>query len=155
MRKISQWQDFSYRHPANCYFTISEEGVPVQIWNTLSEMERIYQSVKNGETDLYVAVPGETTTDIFHIDDIELLGREYGFCEGHQHVFDWEISDSGNKTDRYASVKINFHCGCCVSLRTIRQLAKDLKKQMGWDVQVGSCGYNTIYVKKKSLRDLV
>ena len=155
MRKISEWQDFLCQDRRNCYFTINEDGEPIQIWNTFSEMERIYQKVKNGEAHLYVAVPGENTTDLFYVDDIELLGKEYGFSEGHQHIFDWKISDYDDKTDRYASVNINFRCGCNVSLRTIRQLSKDLKKQMGWEVKVGYCSHNTIYVKRKTLGDLL
>lgn len=154
MRKISEWKDFSYRHSGNCYFTINEEGKPIEIWNTLSEMKRVYQEVKDGKATLYVAVPGENTTELFHVDDIELLGKEYGFCEGHRHIFDWKIAEYDNKKDRYVPVEINFRCGCCVGLRTLRQLSKDFKEQMGWEVKVGSCGHNTIYVNRKTIGDL-
>ncbi len=103
--------------------------------------------------------PGNWRSDLFIIDDPNLLADAYGIeYEGaHSHKIKWEISSIDDGESAYAYVDITFLCGCELSFSKIKAFAADMYRQYGWDVATskgigGHSGKYTISVRRSTLK---
>ena len=97
-------------------------------------------------------MPGSYRSDLFCIDDLNELADAYGIerDDPHIHEIEWKFSSMDDKISRYAYIDIKFKCGCKIEDGTIKKLALDLRKQLGWEVatSVGWSGYDGKYTIK-------
>ena len=162
MRKTKDEESFPYTWGAVCYIEVDLNGNVTQVGCNQTEIEEAYYRVKNEGSRLYAVWPGENKSDLFIVDDLDRLADTYGIDRGDLHIHDikWVINKYDNPKSRYASVDIEFRCGCKFNYGTIKKLAFDLKKQLGWEVatttgmgiSISDCGcVYTIRVLRKSL----
>lgn len=163
MRSAKACDNFPYRSKQICYFQVDKNGEVSQLQPNISEMETAYQSASLGNTTIYAVQPGDYKSDLFIIDDINILADAFGVDRPDSHIHDitWCISSCDDGKSRYADIQFKFNCGCKLNENNIRKFANDMRKQMGWNVAVTTgFGYHsskendTIYsisVLRKSL----
>ena len=77
MRKASEQDYFPYSSKLVCYIELTKDKEIRQIQNYVQEKCDIYFRVKNEGSKLYAVWPGQYSSNLFEIDDIELYGKEY------------------------------------------------------------------------------
>lgn len=77
MRKASEQDYFPYGSKLVCYIELTKDKEIRQIQNYVKEKHDIYFRVKNEGSKLYAVWPGQYSSDLFEIDDIELYGKVY------------------------------------------------------------------------------
>lgn len=150
------------------YFEVYSDGSVHQISNDRRSIERkeensLYQAyfrVSRGECALYLAFADSNgNTLIYKVDDFEALADSVGIVRltDHVHNVRWSYSKDDPGKGRYASIDIEFLCGCELSSLNRRIMAKQLKDLFGWEVVLGSINSipsskRTIQVERKSIR---
>ena len=165
MRGTKDVGNFPYSWEAICYIEVASNGKITQVECKKSDIENVYNRVKGGGSLLYAVWPGDYNSELFIVDDLNKLVDAYGINRDNLHIHDikWQINKYDNPKSRYASVDIEFQCGCKFNYGTIKNLALDLKKQLGWEVATTTgmgtsisnqgCVY-TIRVLRKTLKKL-
>lgn len=82
MQNASTVDIFPYKLKTMCYVLVDNNGNVRQVEHhrkcDLPTVAAACQKVRNGEARLYAAWPGNYTTSLFAIDDIELFARVLG-----------------------------------------------------------------------------
>ena len=78
MRKSSEvkGERFPYDSKHVCYIEKTKDGEIKQVGTYVNERRSVYYRVKYEGSTLYGVWPGEWTSDLFFIDDIETYGKE-------------------------------------------------------------------------------
>jgi hypothetical protein len=128
--------EFPYNLKTMCYVEVTPAG---QVAFGLDD--GTYQRVRDGQSALYAVWPGQWSSDLFVIDDIEEFARARGLVHDerrtgladHEHEVRWAISPFETKPDGvYVSVDVHLACGC--TIEDVRTFAKQMRAQRGWDV---------------------
>ena len=143
MRRASSVEHFPYKNSTNCYIEVWSDGTVQNIEHKnksdRSEVEAAYIRVCNSESRLYCAWPGNYSTNLFEIDDLNAFADAFGFMresspDEHIHSFTWEV-DEKYSTSQTAYVKIKFACDCESPLNEDRgKFDTFLQKHLGWSV---------------------
>lgn len=137
MRSAKNCKEFPYTLKTLCYIEVFSDGSVKQVSPKISEVEPAYNNLINNKSTLYAVWPGNYSSDLFIIDDPNLLADAYGiYYEGaHSHKIKWKLSSIDDGKSSYAYVDITFLCDCELSLGSIKAFAADMQRQYGWDVQ--------------------
>jgi hypothetical protein len=122
-----------------------------------------YERVKKGETRLYAVWPGQWSSHLFVIDDLDQYAGAFGIVHdekrtglaNHEHQVRWELSPFERKPNgSYITIDVWLDCGCVV--RDINTFASHMQQQRGWDVATtggwgGSGDRHHVRVRRKSL----
>ena len=71
MRSAKEQEWFPYGAKTVCCFEIWSDGSIRQVERNKTAMRESYERVKSGETKMYAVWPGQWSSDLFIIDDIE------------------------------------------------------------------------------------
>lgn len=78
MRKSSEVEyGFPYGSKIVCYIEHTSDNRIVHIQNYAQQKRDVYFRVKSGESKLYAVWPGQYSSDLFEIDDIDEYGKAY------------------------------------------------------------------------------
>jgi hypothetical protein len=83
MRKASEVEGgFPFLYSTNCYIEVFKDGtvnnIPHKNKSDRYMIKEAYDRVVTGESNLYCAWPGNYSTDLFIIDDINALSDAFG-----------------------------------------------------------------------------
>ena len=160
--KASEVDRFPYNSKHNCYLMIDEDGKLEQINYGKSEIEKMYLVAKQEKKDIFIVWPGQYRSDLFIVDDLNAFADAFGIerNDSHKHRISWSLANSDDGKSQYATVQVEFKCGCKIDLNNIRKIALDFDRQFGWDVAKttgfgsGTRNGKTIYslsVRRKSI----
>lgn len=159
LRSAKECKEFPYTSKKVCYIEVFHDNSVKKVSPSLSEIEPAYNNLINDKSTLYAVWPGNFQSDLFVIDDPNLLADAYGIqYEGaHSHKIKWKLSSIDDGKSSYAYVSITFLCDCELSIRNIKAFAADMKRQYGWEVATtkGVSGHNknyTISVRRNTLK---
>ena len=103
------------------------------------EFNPLYIRARNHESKIFCAYPGNYSTDLFEIDDLNAFADAFGFMREtnsneHVHSFTWEV-DEKYSTSQTAYVRIKFACECESPLYDAGDgFDTFLQKHLGWSV---------------------
>lgn len=129
-------KDFPYTSSTTCYIEVAEDGT-VSHGTDAGTHER----VRSGKSRLFAVWPGEWSSHLFVIDDLDEYARAHGILHDeqrtgladHEHILDWEVDpDEKTPLGSYVTIRIQLHCGC--SVQDLRTFAKQMREQRGWDI---------------------
>lgn len=130
---------FPYTNTTNCYFEVFKDGTIQVISHNKSggreTLKDVLKRIKGGESKLYTAWPGNYSTDLFIIDDLDAFAEAFGLEEGVKYSFTWEVSSA--PCSRMSSwVNIHFAEPCDVDIYKINMdaFAEYLYNNLGWEV---------------------
>jgi hypothetical protein len=128
--------DFPYTLSTICYFEVDELGV-VRWGND----DGTYERARSGTVRLYAVWPGNWSSHLFVIDDLELYARAFGIIHDetrtgladHDHDVRWDVSPyEDNPRGAYVSIDVWLDCGCLI--RDLDAFARQMREQKGWDI---------------------
>jgi hypothetical protein len=151
-------KDFPYDSRTTCYIEVDNDGSVTQGVDA-----QAYQRAVAGTSRLFAVWPGDYSSDLFVIDDLDAYARAVGLIhdrertglDDHEHQVRWEPADRDpNSRGSYISVVVYFDCGCAI--RDLRTFADQMRAQRGWDVATsggwgGSGDRFTVRVRRRSL----
>lgn len=133
-------REFPYTLRTMCYFEVSKDGVVR--WGRDG---RTYARAMEGSSRLYAVWPGEWSSHLFVIDDLDQYAKAFdiihdvertGLLE-HEHDVSWQIHpQEDNPGGSYITINVTLECGC--EIRNLKTFAAHMKKQSGWDVATTS-----------------
>ena len=143
--------DFPYQLRTICYFEVFRDGTVS--WKV---DDGTVARVRADETKLYAVWPGEWSSDLFLVDDIDEFEKGRGLrpdptrsgLEEHEHQVRWWLDDTDTGRGSYATVRLTLDCGC--TIRDIREFARHMRDQKGWVVATTSgwgIGRDQAYVR--------
>ncbi|MFE1319661.1 hypothetical protein [Kitasatospora phosalacinea] len=156
-------RDFPYTSRTTCYIEISEGG-------TVSHGidSGTYERARSGKSSLYAVWPGEWSSHLFVIDDLDEYARAHGIIHDqgrtglaeHEHLVRWKLSPDETKPNAsYVDIELELDCGCVIE--DLRAFANQMRTQRGWDIATSGGwssstrqGHNTTYslrARRKSL----
>ncbi len=152
-------EEFPYTLSTMCYIEVRNDGEV--LWGGGHEA---YERVRRGECRLYAVWPGQWSSHLFAIDDLDQYAAAFGLVHDekrtgladHQHEVSWSVSPYEKRPNgSYVSIEVQLGCGC--SIRDLKAFAKQMREQRGWDVATttgwGSAGDTySIRVRRTSLR---
>ncbi|MGW6358745.1 hypothetical protein ACWFR5_27120 [Streptomyces sp. NPDC055092] len=152
-------RDFPYAAGTTCYIEIHEDGTV-----THGDQRAAYERALAGTSRLYAVWPGNWSSDLFEIDDLDEFAKALGIkhdeertgLKDHTHEVSWSTSEHGqNPRSQYVSVEVALGCGC--SPGDLRAFAQQMKEQRGWDMATsGGWGRSgttcTVRVRRRSLQ---
>lgn len=139
-------RSFPYDMDTMCYMEVLSDAT---VTNTQHKMVRdreglqeVYERVKTGASKLYAAWPGNYSTDLFEIDDLEAFAKAFGLDTGapkHIHSFTWKKADYQFNEGSFVSIEVRFACGCYQQEQIdIREFAGFANHHLGWEVVTGT-----------------
>lgn len=138
--------EFPYKLRTMCYIEVSKDGSVS--WGDGADA---YHRAVRGKSSLYAVWPGEYSSHLFHIDDLDEYARGKGMVhdaqrsglEEHDHEVRWHLSPYEDKpTATYISVDVWLDCGCMI--RDLASFAAQMRRQKGWDIATsGGWGSST------------
>jgi hypothetical protein len=155
--------EFPYTLGTMCYFEVCRDG-NVRWGNDAGAYER----ARSGDVRLYAVWPGEWSSHLFVIDDLDQYAGAFGIVHDpartgladHEHEVHWAVSPYEKKPDgAYISIDVWLDCGC--EIRDLQAFAKQIREQKGWDIATttgwGSSGSNdrrtySLRARRKSLQ---
>jgi len=151
-------KDFPYRAHTTCYIEVHDDGTVSQGVDV-----QAYQRAVAGTSRLYAVWPGEWSSDLFAIDDLDEYARAVGILHDvertgladHDHQVRWQPSAyNTNPRASYLSVEVFLDCGC--TIHDLDVFAAQMRAQQGWDVATsggwsGSGNRYTLRIRRKSL----
>ncbi|MBM7788731.1 hypothetical protein [Tenggerimyces flavus] len=151
-------REFPYRLATVCYFEVQTDGTV--LWGGGRES---YDRAVAGESRLFAVWPGEWSSHLFLIDDLEVFARAVGIVYDpkwtglaeHRHEVTWSIREEQPKSrGAYVTVDVRLDCGC--EILELDTFAQHLRDQQGWEVATsgawgGSGGKHHVRVRRKSL----
>jgi len=82
MRKASSVEHFPYKNSTNCYIEVALDGTVRNIAHKnksdRNEIEAAYIRTCNRESRLFCAWPGNYSTNLFEIDDLNAFANAFG-----------------------------------------------------------------------------
>lgn len=130
-------KDFPYTARTTCYIEVHKDGT-VTHGNDRAAHERALA----GDSRLFAVWPGEWSSDLFVIDDLDEYAKAHGIkhdegrtgLKEHVHDVRWEKDPYGNDNPRspYINIDVSLDCGC--SIHNLGTFAAQMKQQRGWDV---------------------
>ncbi|WP_371675913.1 plasmid mobilization relaxosome protein MobC [Streptomyces sp. NBC_01276] len=101
-----------------------------------------YERALAGSSRLFAVWPGEWSSHLFLIDDLDEYAKAHGIkhdderngLKEHAHEVKWKNPPYGNDNPRspYMSIRVSLDCGCLV--HHLAAFAAQMKQQTGWDV---------------------
>ncbi|MET9801135.1 hypothetical protein [Streptomyces sp. NPDC006368] len=101
-----------------------------------------YERALAGTSRLFAVWPGEWSSHLFVIDDLDEYAKAHGIkhdedrtgLKEHVHDVRWEKNSYGNDSPRspYISIRVSLECGC--SIHDLSAFAAQMKDQQGWVV---------------------
>jgi hypothetical protein len=139
-----------------CYIEVASDGKV-----SFGKDSGSYQRALAGESRMYAVWPGQWSSDLFVIDDLDHYARAFGIVHDvertglaeHEHKVNWSISPYEDKPRAsYISIEFKLDCGC--KIRDLGSFARHMRQQKGWDIATsGGWGSSTSDgVSKYSLR---
>lgn len=128
--------EFPYRLRTMCYIEVHKDG---QV--THGRDADTYRRATAGESRLFAVWPGEWSSDLFAIDDLDQYARAFGIVHDeertgladHEHRVRWTISSSEDKPHgTYVSIDVRLDCGC--TIRDLTTFASQMREQKGWHI---------------------
>lgn len=130
-------KDFPYTARTTCYIEVHKDGSV-----THGGGRAAYDRALADQSRLFAVWPGEWSSDLFVIDDLDEYAKAHGIMHDqertglteHVHDVQWEKESHGNDNPRspYVTIRVSLSCGC--SIRSLGAFAAQLKEQRGWDV---------------------
>lgn len=81
MRSAKQVDDFPYRMGTMCYFEVYKDGKVSQIHHKnksdINEVKEAYERALKNITTLYAVWPGNWSSDLFIIDDLDAFSSSF------------------------------------------------------------------------------
>ena len=151
-------EDFPYQLATTCYIEVHADGAVSQ-----GAGADAYQRAVAGASRLFAVWPGNWSSDLFAIDDLNAYARAVGLVHDkertglaeHQHKVRWKpYAHERNPQGSYVSIDVFLDCGC--TIRDLKAFAAHMRDQQGWDVAT-SGGYSghgdqfTIRVRRRSI----
>jgi len=150
--------DFPYRLRTMCYIEIGDDG-SVR-WG---HEESAYERARAGRSRLFAVWPGEWSSHLFAIDDLDLYARGMGLVHDatrtglaeHEHRVRWAVSPYEPKPDAsYISIDVWLDCGC--EVLDLRAFAEHMRQQKGWVIATsgglsGGAGTFSMRARRRSL----
>jgi hypothetical protein len=130
---------FPYTLRSICYIEIAKNGAV-----TAGADAQTYERAQAGESTLYAVWPGEWSSDLFVIDDLDAYARAKALIHDeartgladHDHDMTW--SREPHAMGGYTQVSVRLNCGCLVL--DIRAFARQMRDQRGWEIATtGGC----------------
>ncbi|NLU81079.1 hypothetical protein HCA58_22575 [Micromonospora sp. HNM0581] len=151
-------KDFPYDLPTTCFIEVSNDGSVSQGADV-----QAYERAVAGTSRLFAVWPGNYSSDLFVIDDLDAYARAVGIVHDqertglaeHEHQIRWQPADrDSNGRGTYIWVVVQFECGCAI--RDLRAFADQMRAQRGWEVATstgwsGSGDRFTVRVRRRSL----
>ena len=100
-----------------------------------------YARATAGDVRLYAVWPGNWSSDLFVIDDLDEYARAFGIVHDpgrtgladHEHQVRWSVCPYEQKPNgAYISIEVCLDCGC--EIRDREAFAKQMRQQKGWDI---------------------
>ncbi|MCC9308437.1 hypothetical protein LN042_15300 [Kitasatospora sp. RB6PN24] len=129
-------KEFPYTRKTLCYIEIAEDGTVSQGTDAGT-----YDRARTGKSRLFAVWPGEWSSHLFVIDDLDEYARAHGLIHDqdrtgladHEHVVRWEVDPYEAKPmASYISIQLELDCGCTIEDR--RTFASQMRAQRGWDI---------------------
>jgi hypothetical protein len=128
-------RDFPYAASTTCYIEVHEDGTV-----THGDQRAAYERAVAGKSRLFAVWPGQWSSDLFEIDDLDEFAKALGIkhdeertgLKDHVHEVEWTKDPYGNDNLRsqYLSIEVILACGC--SINDLRTFAAQVKEQKGW-----------------------
>lgn len=128
--------EFPYTLRTMCYIEVSCNGAV-----TFGTDSRTYERAVAGESRLFAVWPGEWSSHLFAIDDLEQFARAFGIVHdeertglaAHVHQVRWRVGPYEAKPQgSYVSIDVWLDCGCRIRDRSA--FAAQMREQKGWDI---------------------
>jgi hypothetical protein len=128
--------EFPYTLGKMCYIEVGSDG-SVRWGRDAGTYERALA----GETRLYAVWPGEWSSHLFVIDDLDQYAGAFGIIHDaertglvdHEHQARWAVSPYEKKPNgAYISINVWLDCGC--EIRDLTAFAKQMQEQKGWEI---------------------
>lgn len=128
--------EFPYKLPTMCYIEVAHDGRV-----TFGREGGAYERARSGESRLYAVWPGQWSSHLFAIDDLDEYARAFGIVHGekrtglvdHEHQIRWTIDPfEENPNGSYVTLEVRLDCGC--EIRDLQTFAHQMREQKGWDV---------------------
>src|SRR5687768_9808656 len=122
-------KDFPYDSRKTCYIEIGADGSLSQGVDA-----QAYQRAVAGTSRLFAVWPGDYSSDLFMIDDLDASARAVDLIHDEtrtgladdEHRVRWEPADRDpNSPGSYISVVVSFDCGCAT--RDLRTFADQMR----------------------------
>ncbi|RPE33835.1 hypothetical protein [Kitasatospora cineracea] len=129
-------RDFPYTSRTTCYIEISEDGTVSHGTDSGT-----YERARSGKSTLYAVWPGEWSSHLFVIDDLDEYARAHGLVHDekrtgladHEHTVRWTLDPSEtNPLGSYITIRVHLDCGC--SIQDLGTFAGQMREQRGWDI---------------------
>ncbi|MEU3408340.1 hypothetical protein ABZ766_30920 [Streptomyces sp. NPDC006670] len=127
---------FPYTARTTCYIEIHKDGRV-----THGADRATYERAVAGESRLYAVWPGNWSSDLFVIDDLDEYAKAHGIkhdvqrtgLADHVHRVRWTESDGEqNPRSPYVDVEVVLDCGC--TIESLGVFATQMREQKGWAV---------------------
>jgi hypothetical protein len=128
--------EFPYTLATMCYIEVGRDG-SVRWGNNASTYERALA----GDSRLYAVWPGQWSSHLFVIDDLDQYAGAFGIVHDaertglsdHEHQVRWAISPYEEKPHgAYVSIDVWLDCEC--EIRDLQAFGKQMRDQKGWDI---------------------
>ncbi|ROP39064.1 hypothetical protein [Saccharothrix texasensis] len=128
--------DFPYTLQTMCYVEVHQDGTV-----RFGHDGDAYERARSGESRLFAVWPGEWSSDMFAIDDLDEYARAFGIVHdekrtglaAHQHDVTWRTDPHESKPNgSYVGIELRLACGCEVN--DLATFARQMGEQQGWDV---------------------
>jgi hypothetical protein len=155
-------KDFPYTQSTLCYIEIAEDGTV-----THGTDASTYKRARSGKSRLFAVWPGQWSSHLFAIDDLDEYARALGLIHDkdrtglaeHEHLVRWKLSPYEAKPNAsYVTIELELDCDCAI--KDLRIFAGQMRDQRGWDISTtGGWGSSThqgrttysLRVRRKSL----
>jgi hypothetical protein len=134
--------EFPYTLATMCYLEVAKDGTV-----TWGRDAGSYERAVSGQSTLYAVWPGQWSSNLFIIDDLDRYAGGMGIkhdeeltgLADHRHELQWSVSRYETKPQAsYVTVDVQLTCGC--SIKDLRAFAAQMQSQRGWQVAT-SGGY--------------
>ncbi|MFB7631061.1 hypothetical protein ACFC0M_08935 [Streptomyces sp. NPDC056149] len=129
-------RDFPYTSRTTCYIELHTDGRV-----THGADRTTYERAVAGESKLYAVWPGQWSSHLFVIDDLNEYAKAHGIKHDvqrtglaeHAHQVRWtESGGERNPRSPYISIEVSLECGC--EIQDIDVFATQMRDQKGWAV---------------------
>lgn len=130
-------RDFPYTARTTCYIEVHEDGRV-----THGDDRAAYERAVAGKSRLFAVWPGEWSSHLFVIDDLDEYAKAHGIkhdqnrtgLEEHVHDVEWTEATGRNPNPRspYISIRLKLTCGC--EIRDLGTFASQMREQRGWAI---------------------
>ena len=129
-------RDFPYTSPTTCYIEVHKDGSVSH-----GAGGEAYKRAVAGESRLFAVWPGQWSSHLFAIDDLDEYARAHGIKHDvertglaeHVHNIRWVEDEFGqNPRSPYLGIRVSLDCGCSIHDRAA--FAKQIREQRGWEI---------------------